>query len=73
MVLSAEEERRYRGEVGGESGEGFAVAGEKDTAYTGPECPISLRELDGLSSDSSLLPAVGSSIKGEPSRDHTRM
>jgi hypothetical protein len=70
MVLSAEDERRYLGPVEGESGNGFAVDGEKETAKTGPACPIKRRELDGLLSLSLSALILGN---GLPSSVQMRM
>jgi len=50
MVLSDEEERRSLGAVEGVDASelsGPSIEGEKDTLYTGAECPMRRRELDG--------------------------
>lgn len=70
MVLSEEDDKRSRGVVEGTSSDSEpSIEGEKDTLYTGAECPMSRREPDGG------VFGVGATTdgRGSPWRCHTRM
>lgn len=67
-VLSSEQESKHCELVGGPFGSGFAVAGEKATAYTGPEWPTNRREDDGW-----VFGASSGEEIGLPSIVHTRI
>jgi hypothetical protein len=68
MDLSSEHDKRNCESVGGPFATGFAVEGEKATAYTGPAWPTKRRD------DEICLSGSGSvDCSGLPSRVHTRI
>jgi hypothetical protein len=73
MDLSEDAESRRRGAVDGTLEGAFsgpAIEGENETPYTGPECPIRRRELEG---GGSLGPDGRVDGKAPPERFQTRM
>lgn len=70
MVLSADEDKRCFGFVEGESGFDVMIAGENETAYTGPECPTRRRDAEG---GCAVDPGGRAEGKALPSRLQTRM